>query len=93
MSLVLTSVLPLLIFFGFLMAFFNQNITKIQQKLYADAGGLAEQAITHIKTVKSLVGEDFEIRQYSVGLFKGHSVGIRMGIFVALSYGLLLLVM
>ena len=46
-----------------------------------------------MKTVKSLVGEDYEMKRYSIGLIRGHLVGVRVGVYVALSFACLMLMM
>jgi hypothetical protein len=42
-----------------------QNMKTTTDKIYDMAGGQAEQAISAVKTVKCLRGEDFEIKNYN----------------------------
>lgn len=68
MSLVITAVLPAIGLSMGLFMYFSKSSTKETSDAYSQAGGRAEQAINAIKTVKSLNGEDFEIKSYSTAL-------------------------
>ena len=59
MSLVLTAIIPLFIISGLFFMWILGNRDKREKKVYAIAGGKAEQAINSIKTVKQLNGESY----------------------------------
>ena len=64
MTLVIMPTIPALLISGY---FYMKVITekdKNENKNYAKAGGRAEQAISSIKTVKQLNGEEFESLEY-----------------------------
>lgn len=54
------------------------KLTTLSQKLYAEAGSVAEQAISSIRTVAAFTGEE-EADRYSVRLLKAQSVGVKSG--------------
>jgi len=68
MTLVLAAALPAIGFGGYLYSTASANKDKKQQKEYAEAGGNVEQAISEIKTVKQLNGEEFEAHKYAENL-------------------------
>jgi len=57
MTLVCFVCIPLIGFAGYLYTTALQNKSKEFQKIYSKAGGISEQAIFSIKTVKQLNGE------------------------------------
>ena len=60
---------------------------------YAEAGGKAEQALNGIKTVKSLCGEEFEIKNYCISLIKAWKITVNNGIKIGLCMGFILFTM
>ncbi len=70
MALVCTSVVPVVAMAMFLYVFMLQNMKKQTERIYDMAGGVAEQAISGIKTVKCLRGEDFEVSKYEKKVFE-----------------------
>jgi hypothetical protein len=52
--------LPLLVFGTWFFVWNQQNYQKKTQNVYSQAGALAEQALSSIRTVKALCGEDYE---------------------------------
>jgi ATP-binding cassette subfamily B (MDR/TAP) protein 1 len=54
---------------SFVYMYMLQNSKKRTQRIYEVAGGIAEQAITAVKTVKCLRGEDFEAKKYSTHIY------------------------
>lgn len=64
MTLVVLCSLPFIAIGGALFAQASGTKDKDQEKDYAEAGGQVEQAISSIKTVKSLNGEDYEASKY-----------------------------
>jgi ATP-binding cassette subfamily B (MDR/TAP) protein 1 len=64
------------------MTFWVWSITEgvLQSKRsYLEAGGFAEEAITGIRTVKSLNGEEHEADRYKLGVGKAKEVLIKLG--------------
>lgn len=57
LALVCTSLVPLLAFSSMIFAKIVQSLEKKVQSFNTKSGGLAEQAISEIKTVKALSGE------------------------------------
>jgi ATP-binding cassette subfamily B (MDR/TAP) protein 1 len=66
LSLVLSGTLPLLMLSGFCIMKAMQKFGEKNTTIYSKAGALAEQAITSVRTVKSLVGESFELKRYTI---------------------------
>lgn len=64
MTLVVLCTLPFIAIGGALYAAATEKKDKSQEKDYAEAGGYVEQALTAIKTVKQLNGEQFEANRY-----------------------------
>lgn len=93
MSLVVTAALPALLFTGFIYAWMISQQTAVVQRVYDKAGGRAEQALQNIKTIKSLQGEEYEIKVYASELFKGQQIVFRYGIWIALAFGFMFFVM
>ena len=60
MTLVCLAGIPLIGFAGYLYTRALQTKAKQFQKIYSKAGGIAQQAIFSIKTVKQLIGEAHE---------------------------------
>ena len=65
MTLVVLASLPAIAIGGGIYANTTAQKDQDQEKDYAEAGGLVEQAISGIKTIKQMNGEEFEARRYS----------------------------
>jgi ATP-binding cassette subfamily B (MDR/TAP) protein 1 len=88
LALVMLGSLPLL---SICMFFFVWTITSMNQlttKLYSECGAKAEEALSSIKTVKSLRGEEYEYSIYEKTLKKTFAQLIKYGILLGLSFGL-----
>jgi hypothetical protein len=59
-----------LVFSIFVYVFMLQNRKIWTERIYDISGGVAEQAVNLIKTVKCLRGEDFEVKKYERSLFE-----------------------
>ena len=59
MALVVVASLPVIAIGGIMYATATESKDKDQDKDYAEAGGQVEQALSSIKTVKQLNGEEF----------------------------------
>jgi len=64
LTLVTLCSIPAIGFAGYVYMYAIESIDKKSSKDYSEAGGLAEQALSSIKTVKQLNGEHFEEIQY-----------------------------
>lgn len=92
LSLVLSATLPLLMLAGFLVMKSMQKLGEKNTKTYSDAGASAEQAISAIRTVKSLVGEDYEINKYTNLLQKTLTDSRKYTFFMAISIGIMIMI-
>jgi ATP-binding cassette subfamily B (MDR/TAP) protein 1 len=90
MSLVMLSVVPLLAACGAFIMKVMASIGTIGQAAYADAGAIANEAVSGIKTVASFSGEDHEVKRYSSKLDKAMAVGVKRGFLNGLGLGLMM---
>ena len=63
----------------------------IQSKIsaaYSKAGGHAEQALSHIRTVKMLDGEEHEVKKYSVLVKEAAEISARNSVYTGLAMGI-----
>jgi len=78
-----------IMFFG--MFFFIKAIQKseeIQRSSYANAGSTSDECFTYIKTVKSLNGEEHEIKRYAGHCDQSKKTSIRFGYKAGLLWGI-----
>lgn len=54
---------------------------------YNLAGGIAEQAISGIKTVKALNGQEFEQKKYNSTLKVAYDTSVKYGVYIGLAMG------
>lgn len=64
LTFILLALTPLMFLFMYFFIRFIQKTEKFQKKHYAKASSISNEAITYIKTVKSLNGEEHEIKRY-----------------------------
>ena len=87
-SLLIYALLPLMaigiIIFGFVLA--KQQAE--QEKIYSEAGASSDQSFTFIKTIKSLRGEDHELKKYVDGITQAREGSIRSSIKIGLALGI-----
>ena len=62
-----------------------QGSAKFLDKFYNNAGAKAEQAITEIKTIKALSGEEFEVDIYITALKGTKKMVYKYGLYVGFS--------
>ena len=67
--------------------------TSASQKQYASAGAVAEEVLSSIRTVIAFGGEYSEVDRYKSHLGKASRVGIKKGVVLGTSLGLLFFVM
>ena len=89
LSLVLMGALPFIALAGGLFAYVLTSIKHLVDIAYVHAGGLAEQSINAIKTVKALCSEDFELQNFTIELRKGVQIVKRFGLFAGTAIGFL----
>ncbi|KAJ8772502.1 hypothetical protein K2173_027679 [Erythroxylum novogranatense] len=93
LTLLTLAVVPLIAVAGGAYAITMSSLSEKGEKAYAEAGKVAEEIISQIRTVYSFVGEDKAISGYSKSLenaFKlGKKSGAAKGVGVGLTYGLL----
>lgn len=87
MTLVMLVSLPCIAITGYFFMLSIQNKEKALQKNYSKAGGRAEQAISSIKTVKQLNGEEFESDHYKSALATATSKSLRYAIISGIGIG------
>ena len=87
LTLVLCAAIPLLGITGTLFVTSIQKQTTVSTKSYATAGALAEQALSAIRTVVGLGGEEKEIVNYRTALAAAKRTVIKFGIISAFAFG------
>lgn len=93
MSLVVFATLPLFGIAGVLFVYVLQGRDNKEKQAYANAGGLAEQAIESIKTIKILNGEEYESKKYKDSLEEAESSLVKFGFLTGIGIGTLFFVM
>ncbi|EAS02072.1 multidrug resistance protein-like transporter family ABC domain protein (macronuclear) [Tetrahymena thermophila SB210] len=88
MALITTSALPVLTLGGLAFALTVQMSQKKIANSYEKAGGMAEQGLNAIKTVKSLTGEEFELTNYKTGLVQAFKIACKYAIWAGIGLGL-----
>ncbi|RHZ74187.1 hypothetical protein Glove_227g57 [Diversispora epigaea] len=87
LTLVLCSVLPLLIMVAAQIGYIVEASTKKGQEVYAEAGNVAEQVLSGIRTVIAFGGEQREIVRYNQKLKDVYTIGKRKALTTGLSIG------
>ncbi|XP_071144835.1 ATP-dependent translocase ABCB1-like isoform X2 [Mytilus edulis] len=93
MTLVMMSLTPLLAILGGYFSGLMQNFAKREQALYADAGSVAEEVISCMRTVVSFNGQKQEVKRYGKSLEETKQIGIKKSMVTGLLLGSLYLVM
>lgn len=89
LSLVLLGALPFIALGGGLFAYVLTSMKHLSDKAYLKAGGLAEQSLNAIKTVKALCSEDFELENFNLELREGIKIIKKFGRFAGMAIGFL----
>jgi len=87
LTLVLLAVTPVLAICGALMMKIMSSFSEKGQKAYADAGSVATEVLSGIKTVMSFTGEEKEVDRYRVNLDKAEKIGRKKGFLSGLGIG------
>ncbi|EEF33196.1 ABC transporter B family member 19 [Ricinus communis] len=91
-SLVVFSVTPLMMFCGMAYKVIYVGLATKEEASYRKAGGIAEQAISSIRTVFSFVAEDNLAEKYADFLFKSVPIGAKVGFAKGAGMGVIYLV-
>ncbi|KAG2269720.1 hypothetical protein Bca52824_064275 [Brassica carinata] len=93
LTLLTLAVVPLIAIAGGGYAIVMSTISEKSEAAYADAGKVAEEVLSQVRTVYAYVGEEKAVNSYSKSLKKalklGKRSGLAKGLGVGLSYGLL----
>ncbi|XP_009113714.1 ABC transporter B family member 14 [Brassica rapa] len=93
LTLLTLAVVPLIAIAGGGYAVIMSTISKKSEAAYADAGKVAEEVLSQVRTVYAYVGEKKAVNSYSKSLKKalklGKRSGLAKGLGVGLTYGLL----
>ncbi|EAR93470.2 ABC transporter family protein (macronuclear) [Tetrahymena thermophila SB210] len=88
MSLVATAAVPAIILGGLIFTIILQQTSVKTSEAYLHASAVAEQSLNSIKTVKSLAGENFEIKNYSQGLLVSFKIATKYAVWAGFGLGL-----
>jgi len=92
LALILCASFPIVVFSGFFIKYTTGEIFKVGEASYSKAGALAEQALSAIRTVKSLRGEEFEQSLFEKSLKFAEEAIVRFLKYLALSIGIIFFV-
>ncbi|KAL4455399.1 hypothetical protein ABPG74_012551 [Tetrahymena malaccensis] len=87
-ALVAIAVTPLIASAGYFDQWVSEGIVKKTSSAYSSAGGISEQALSAIRTVKGLNGQDFEQNKYSNMIKKAFQVSLKFSIYQGVGLGL-----
>jgi ATP-binding cassette subfamily B (MDR/TAP) protein 1 len=89
LSLVLCAVVPAIAILGGVFGKIITSFSKNEMDIYGKAGALADEVLSSIRTVVAFGGQDKEALQYSEHIAYARSQGIKRGIMVNLTMGLM----
>ena len=93
LSLVLCAVVPLLIIIGIVFGKIITTYSKHELDVYGQAGKLADEVLSSIRTVVAFGGQEKEVENYRTEITKAQKSGIRRGFMTAMTMGLMFGVM
>ena len=93
LSLVLCAVVPVLIIIGVVFGKIITSYSEQELNVYGEAGKLADEVLSSIRTVVAFGGEEIEVENYGKEIEKAKKSGIRRGFMTALTMGLMFGVM
>ncbi|KAK9760997.1 hypothetical protein K7432_014454 [Basidiobolus ranarum] len=93
MTLVLLTAVPVMGFCGALMAKYTMESSSEGQDSYAKAGGLAEQAISSIRTVVAFNGQSREVKRFEEVLANAYKSGVKKAFITGAGMGSFMFVM
>ena len=94
LSLVLLSLVPILAIMGGIMGKIMTSFSKDESENYAEAGAVAEEVLSSIRTVVAFGGQEKEVSKYSAliksaqknGFIRGSLTATTMGLFFGVIY-------
>ncbi|KAL2468228.1 ABC transporter B family member 13 [Forsythia ovata] len=93
LTLLTVAIVPLIAIAGGTYTIIMSTLSKKSEAAYAEAGKVAEEVISHVRTVYSFVGEENAVEAYSKSLGNAlklaKKTGIAKGVGIGLTYGLL----
>ncbi|CAG8448774.1 2904_t:CDS:10 [Ambispora leptoticha] len=92
LALVLCCILPLLTASGIFMAKSLSNFATRGQDAYAEAGAVAEQVLSSIKTIAAFGGQEREAARYKKKLDAGYELGKKQSIVQGIGIGSIMLI-
>ncbi|KAF7732288.1 ATP-binding cassette, sub-B (MDR TAP), member 4 [Apophysomyces ossiformis] len=93
LAVIILATMPLMAGVGGLMGFFLRKYTTKSQDAYADAGAVAEQVFSGIRTVYSFSLQDRFSKLYNKQLKRATAVGIKRGMILGFGMGTFMLVL
>ncbi|KAJ1954440.1 hypothetical protein GGI12_005790, partial [Dipsacomyces acuminosporus] len=90
LTLVVLAVLPVVVGSGSIMGKFIAARASGGQDAYAEAGGVADEVLSSIKTVMAFGGEERELKRYDEKLKKARAAGLRKAVVVGTSVGFIM---
>ncbi|KAJ2634644.1 hypothetical protein GGF40_004076 [Coemansia sp. RSA 1286] len=90
LTLVVLSVLPVLIGSAGLMGILLAESTTGGQDGYAEAGGVADEVLSSIKTVMAFGGQDRELERYNKKIIKARSKGLKKSLIMGACMGFIM---
>ncbi|CAG0912521.1 unnamed protein product [Notodromas monacha] len=97
LTLVIMSVMPVLMIAMGIMAkaslkihrrFVQSSISELELNAYGNAGAVAEEVISSIRTVVAFGGQEKEVERYNVNLVKARKLGIKRSLWTGIGGGL-----
>ncbi|KAL4481127.1 hypothetical protein ABPG72_015082 [Tetrahymena utriculariae] len=88
MSLVVSATIPVIFAGGMIVAVVIKKAEQVSQQAYTSAGGVAEQALNAVKTIKSLNGEDYELKNYSQKIIQAYKTNVKFSMVTGLGVGI-----
>ena len=77
MALVILAVLPVLAVSGYLWFYVTTAFTKSELDAYAEAGGIAEEVLSGVRTVTAFTAQQEEVKRYTVPLKDAEKAGTK----------------
>ena len=87
LTLVILSMMPLMVIFGGMAAKVQTSMAEKEMEAYGQAGAIAEEALSAVRTVVAFGGQEKEIERYDKKLESAQSKGIYRGMLTGLSWG------
>ena len=77
MALVILAMLPVLAVSGYFWFYFMTAFTKSELDAYAEAGGIAEEVLSAVRTVTAFSAQEEELKRYTLPLKDAEKAGIK----------------